>query len=816
MARQATLFQLSANLIIVSLLRSLLHACGRWLHRWQNWLVGALLVVGVLAGCRLWPHPSLQGWKPSSTAFYDDHGRLLRLTLASDDRYRLWVPLKDMSPQLVDAVLLHEDRWYRWHPGFNPYGLARGAWVTYVRHGNPQGGSTITMQLARSLWQLNTRTPWGKLKQVGRAIQLELFYSKQQILEAYLNDAPYGRNVEGAGAASIAYFNKPVGALSLPEALTLAVIPQDPARRLPRVPTRGPAGADGVINPQLTTSRNRLYARWLAGHPQDASLKPLFALPLNIRPLSRLPFEAPHAVEQLLAARQIDGEDHESRLRTTIDLDLQHTLERQITRYVARNNGIGIRNASAMLVDTRDMGIKAMVGSADYFNRSIQGQVNGTLARRSPGSTLKPFIYALGFDQGVLHPQTVLRDVPTSFGPYTPENFDGHFLGPITATDALNRSRNIPAVWVASQLHQPDLYQFLQQAGIGHLASEQHYGLALVLGGGEVTMQDLAGLYAMLANRGELKPLRLLASDPQVPGTRMLSDEASFMVMDMLRQHLRPDETTGAQPSHLPVYWKTGTSWAFRDAWTAGVFGPYVLIVWVGNFDSTSNQAFVGVDAAAPLFFQIVDGLEAERPQLAEPFRPRPGNVKRVQICLASGELPNQWCPEKGWTWFIPGKSPIRVSNVHRPVVIDDASGLPACPPYTGKRTHEEVYEFWPSDLQQVFAQAGIPRRKPPQNPECRNAGTPDGDPPQITSPVRGSVYAMRLKQLGQERIAFNATTDADAHALYWFVNDAYVGRSDPGTALYWQPRTAGSYSVRAIDDHGRIDQRTLEVGLVD
>jgi len=805
-----------ANLIIVSLLRRFLHARIGWLQRWQNWLVGALLVVGVLAGCRLWPHPSLQGWKPSSTAVYDDHSRLLRLTLASDDRFRLWVPLKDMSPQLGAAVLLHEDRWYRWHPGFNPYGLARGAWVTYVRHGNPQGGSTITMQLARSLWQLNTRTPWGKLKQVARAIQLELFYSKQQILEAYLNDAPYGRNVEGAGAASIAYFGKPVSALSLPEVLTLAVIPQDPARRLPSVPTRWGAGADSVINPQLTASRNRLYARWLASHPQDAAVKPLFALPLTIRPLSRLPFEAPHAVEQVLAAGRIDGDDHDSRVRTTLDLDLQRIIERQIARYVARNNGIGIRNASAMLVDTRDMGVKALVGSADYFNHSIQGQVNGTLARRSPGSALKPFIYALGFDQGVLHPQTVLRDVPTSFGPYTPENFDGHFLGPITATDALNRSRNIPAVWVASQLHQPNLYQFLQQAGIGRMASEQHYGLALVLGGGEVTMQELAGLYAMLANRGELRPLRLRASDPQVAGTRILSDEASFMVMDVLRQHLRPDEISGSQPSHLPVYWKTGTSWAFRDAWTAGVFGPYVLVVWVGNFDGTGNPAFVGVDAAAPLFFQIVDGLEAERGQPTEPFRPRPANLKRVQICLASGDLPNQWCPQRGWTWFIPGKSPIRVSNVHRPVVIDDASGLPACPPYAGKHTHEEVYEFWSSDLQQVFRQAGIPRRKPPQNPECRNAGTPDGVAPQITSPLRGSVYAMRLRQLGQERIAFNAATDADAHALYWFVNDAYVGRSDPGLALYWQPRTAGSYSVRAIDDHGRADQRSLQVDLIE
>src|SRR6202044_3424355 len=219
----------------------------------------------------------------------------------------------------------------------------------------------------------------------------------------------------------------------------------------------------------------------------------------------------------------------------------------------------------------------------------------------------------------------------------------------------------------------------------------------------------------MLANRGELRPLRTLASQPRTKGTRMLSEEASFMVMDMLRQNPRPDDAVAAQPSRLPLYWKTGTSWSFRDAWTAGSFGPYVLVVWVGNFDGSGNPAFVGVDAAAPLFFQIVDDAENGRAEMREPSRPPPSDLKRVEICLASGELPNQWCPQKGMTWFIPGKSPIRVSTVHRPVMIDDATGRPACPPYDGKRVHQEVYEFWSSDLQQVFIEAGIPRRKPPE-----------------------------------------------------------------------------------------------------
>ena len=808
---ERALYARIANMLTV--IRTSLKTVTRWILRWQNWLVGAALVFGLLVGCRLWPHQPLRGWFPSSTAVYDDKGRLLRLTLSSDQQYRLWVPLKDISPQLVQGVLLHEDRWYAWHPGFNPYGLLRGAWVTYVRHGAPQGGSTITMQLARLLWGLNTRAPMGKLRQLGRAAQLELFYSKREILEAYLNDAPYGANVQGAGTASLVYFGKQANQLTLPEALTLVVIPQDPSRRLQ---TGQNASNDALASRGVTDARNRLYDAWVNKYPQDASWKPLFALPLTLRPLNRLPFEAPHAVEQALASQQVSDDSGNPILPTTIDLDLQKSVQRQIALYVKRNASRGINNASAILVDTRDMSIKAMVGSANYRDASIQGQVNGTLAKRSPGSTLKPFIYALGFDQGVLQPQTVLRDVPTAFGPYTPENFDGHFLGPITATQALIRSRNIPAVWVASQLHQPSLYDFLQQSGISRLASEQHYGLSLVLGGGEVSMQELAGLYAMLANQGVFRPLRLRADEPQVTGTRMLSEEATFMVMDILRQNPRPDDAVGMQSMRMPVYWKTGTSWAFRDAWTAGNVGPYTLVVWVGNFDGSGNPAFVGVDTAAPLFFQIIDALHAEHVPMGEPIRHMPANLKRVQICLASGNLPTQWCPQKGMTWFIPGKSPIKVDDIYRPVVIDDATGNAACPPYDGKHTHVEVYEFWPSDLQRVFQQAGMPRRAPPANPACQGGQRIDGGAPSITSPLRGSTYTLRLKQLDEERIPFTATSDADAHSLYWFVDDAYVGRSSPNELMYWQPHSAGRYTIRVVDDHGRADQRLLDINLVD
>lgn len=783
----------------------------RWLRRWQNWLVGIALIVAILAGCRLWPHPPLRDAFPQSTAIYDDAGHLLRLTLASDGQYRLWTPYRDISPQLVDAVLMHEDQWYWWHPGFNPWGLLRGAWVTYVRHGRPQGGSTVTMQLVRLMVHLDTRTPLGKLHQIVLAVRLELFYSKQQILTAYLNYAPYGGNVVGVGTASLVYFDKPARELTLPEAMTLAVIPQNPSRRLDV--RRGRGGI--VAAPSLVRARNRLFRHWLQKQPADRQWQAVFAMPLALRNTAQLPFAAPHAVDQLIATAHATGVQLPSHVDLTIDRDLQTLLERQVHDYVQQNKSVGIRNATAILVDTRDMGIKAMVGSVDYFDKAISGQVNGTLAERSPGSTLKPFIYALGFDQSVLGPETVLRDVPTSFGPYTPENFDGRFLGPVTATQALSRSRNIPAVWVDSQLHDPNLYGFLKEAGVRHLASEQHYGLALVLGGGDVTMQDLARMYALLANHGVLRPLRLRKRAAQVQGKRLLSAAASFMVTDMLKKAQPPGAAFGTKPTGLPMFWKTGTSWAFHDAWTVGGFGPYVLVVWVGNFDSTPNPAFVGIDAAAPLFFRIHDAMRAADPGLRALRSPLPPRLKRVRICLATGMLPSRWCPAQGWTWFIPGVSPIKVGNVYRPVVIDEATAKPACPPYAGKRTHTEVFQFWPSDLAAVFARAGIPIRKPSGNPDCTGAGQPDGDPPGITSPLRHSTYAMRLDQPDGNAITFTATGDADVRELYWFVDDAYIGRSRPNQSLDWTAPRAGTWRVRVVDDHGHADSRVLQVSLV-
>jgi penicillin-binding protein 1C len=743
----------------------------------------------VLAAVRFWPHAPLAERVPLSTAIYSADGELLRVTLSADDQYRLWTPLPQMSPALVDAFLLKEDRWFYWHPGVNLPTLTRAAFRTW-RGAGRQGGSTISMQLARLLYRLNTRTPSGKLRQITAALSLEARYSKHDLLEAYLNLAPFGGNVQGVGAASYILFGKPPARVTLGEAVTLAVIPQSPHRQ----------------RDKLLTARTRLASLWLAQHRTTDTDRRQLDTPIGARGEFAMPYLAPHFVDSLLAARP----GRPARIDTTLDAGLQRTVERQIQRYIDQYGDRGIRNASALLVDTHDMSVKAWIGSANYWNESIDGQVDGVLAKRSPGSALKPFIYGMALDQGILHPRTILRDSPSSFGPFTPENFDGRFFGPIPAEEALIRSRNVPAVWVSMQLKQPTLYGFLQTAGISRLQPESHYGLALALGGGEVTMEELAGLYTMLANQGVLRSLH---TTPQIPkdGPRLLSAEAAFITLDMLRHNPRPDDD-GAPPmrNRWPIAWKTGTSWGFRDAWSVGVVGPYVLVVWIGDFTGRGNPSFVGIDAAAPLFFRIADAVNfARAKEPALPLTPPPG-VSKVAVCAESGDLPNVWCPHKIDTWYIPGKSPIRVSQLHRGVAIDIASGRPTCPPYSPETTRWEVYEFWSSDMRKLFREAGMPRRMPPPLPACAAEDSTDG--PRIASPLLGVTYTLRHSR-PDAVIALETSAAADVRNVFWFDGGALIGKSPVGGgALAWRPAQDGAHLIRVIDDHGRAAERDVQV----
>jgi penicillin-binding protein 1C len=754
--------------------------------------------------------PSLRSEVSFSQAVYDRSGKLLRLTLSRDEKYRLWLPLKAISPVLVKATLLHEDRWFRFHPGVSPTALFRAVWHTYVKSDRKIGGSTITMQLARIRYNINSRTVGGKVNQIAAALWLELLYSKSDILEAYLNLVPYGLNIEGAGAASLIYFHKNADKLTLADALTLSVIPQSPARRMTHR-----SSEETRPHQSLEQARKVLFDKWAAGNPKDKDQKSLMDLPVILHNPTDLPFLAPHFANEALETDPFDPV-----LRTTLDLSLQKLVERLTRQYIASKRSEGIQNAAVLLIDHRTMEVKAQLGSVNFLDPAIQGQVNGVRAKRSPGSALKPFIYGLGIDQGIIHPLTMLKDAPMSFGAYNPENFDNEFVGPIKARDALVKSRNIPAVEIASRLAPPGLHGFLLRAGITRMRDESFYGMSLALGSSEVTMEELVKLYAMLANEGTLKPLKFFKEQKSEDGVTMLSREASFLVLDMLASNPPPYQGYRSDwlRDQMSVSWKTGTSFGFRDAWSIGVAGPYVLAVWIGNFDGEGNPAFIGREAAAPLFFEIVDSLRSQDPEMSSYHGRGLADLKvsRVEVCSLSGKLPGPACGHTVPTWFIPGKSPIETCDIHRRIFISRQTGLRACAD-GAPGTRSEVYEFWPSDLLAIFKQAGIPRRvPPPYEPGCRMEDTAaKGAGPQITSPREGVTYSLRASTLGSERVPLTAVTDADTRIVHWFVNEEYVGRSSSGKPFFWTPKP-GRFVVRAVDDQGRSATRDLVTKIVD
>lgn len=744
----------------------------------------ALFVSGVLI-LFFSPVPPLLEGVSFSRAVYDKDQHLLRLSLSQDDKFRLYTPLQECSPQLIQATLLQEDQYFYNHYGINPVSLLKAFWQTYVAKSRRVGASTITMQLARIRYGINSKNSLGKLWQIVRALHIELHYSKDQILEAYLNLAPYGSNIEGIGAASLIYFDTQAKSLSLPQAITLSLIPQNPNKR-------------ARATPELNTSRALLFERWLQLHPEDKDKQVFFNLPLEMHTIHDLPFKAPHLVNSILKTNSLQT------IKTSLDLRTQEVVERITRHYLQRKHGLGVFNAAVLLVDTRDMHVKALLGSANFFDKSISGQINGVETRRSPGSTLKPFIYGLAIDQGLIHPNTVLKDVPHSFNGYNPENFDYDFMGPIKAKDALVLSRNVPAVYLSNQLHAPNLYQFLEAAQVSNLKPESQYGLSLNLGGVELTMKELTALYAMLVNEGVWKPIHLQKQEGTEISKRLLSPEASYLVLDMLKNTDPVSQTSGS--------WKTGTSSGFRDAWTLGTFGPYVLAVWIGNFDNSANQAFVGKDIAAPLFFELVHGIRQERgPLISLEKDPKSMHLQQVQVCKASGMLPTPYCTDTEATWFIPGKSPIKTDTIFREVAINPETGLRTC--HIDEHTRFEIYEFWPSDLLKIFKAAGIQRRTPPFfEADCLLTET-HGLSPEITSPQAGLTYVIRVDQKQNNTIPLTAVTDAGIEFVYWFINESFIAKTKADEPFMW-PAKPGKFMIRVVDEHGLAAARAIDVRL--
>ena len=582
--------------------------------RAHRWIIATALTLALGAGARdavdKWvaatPMPPLL--TATGAEVLDRDGQTLRIYTVAGGRWRL-------APGRVDAAFIrmliaYEDRRFHAHAGVDPRAILRAGTQAALNGGITSGASTLTMQVARLLEDGSTGQWAGKLRQIRLALALERRLSKDQILQIYLARAPYGGNIEGIRAATLTWFGKEPARLTPAEAALLVALPQSPeARRPDRHPAAARAARDRVLD---------RMARQGALSAEAANAAKLDPVPTRRRPFPAL---APH-----LADRAIAGDPAALRHDLTLDAAFQSQLEALAARAV---RGLpGAVSVAIVLADHRSGDILASVGSAGYSGGARQGFVDMTQALRSPGSTLKPVIYAMAFDRGLAHPQTLIDDAPVHFGPYAPQNFDGHFRGEVTVADALRQSLNIPPVRLMDAMGPAHLMDVMRRAGMHPELPGDHAGLAVALGGVGVSLTDMVQLYAALARGGEAIPLHWRQGEGGgAPGTRILGRAAAWQVGDILSGLTPPPNA----PSRALAY-KTGTSYGHRDAWALGWDGAHVAGVWIGRPDGTPVPGAFGGDLAAPILFEAFQRL---KPRF-DPLPPPPPDT----LIVGTAELP--------------------------------------------------------------------------------------------------------------------------------------------------------------------------------
>lgn len=616
----------------------------RWLKvaRWGTVaLLSALLLLDLC-----FPIP-LPRQRDTSTLVVARDGTPLRAFADRDGVWRYPASLDTVSPLYVQALLNYEDRNFWRHPGINPVALARAGWQ-WMRHGRiVSGGSTLTMQVARILdrgAKTSTRTPWGKSKQLLRALQLEAHLSKREILALYLNRAPYGGTIEGVEAASWAYLGKPASRLSHAEAALLTVLPQSPSRLRPdRDPDAARRARDKVLE------RMQALGVWSRAEVDDARIEPVVARSLQ-----------PPRLAALLAERLRRAHPKSERIVSTIDADLQRTLEERVAAYFSQ---LPERTSAALLVvDNVTLDARAYVGSVIYGDKARLGHVDMVQAWRSPGSTLKPFLYGLALDDGLIHSESLLVDAPQAFGDYRPANFDTEFNGPVGAAEALRLSLNVPAVDVLDRVGPTRFAARLANAGIElKFPRGARPNLALILGGTGVRLEDLVGAFAAMNRDGIAGGVRYAAGDARIE-RRLLSPGAAWIVREILEANPRPGQVADTfDPGLRPkVAWKTGTSYGFRDAWAIGATRRYTVGVWVGRPDGTPLPGQYGAVTALPLLFEVVDSLPRTRGDAVP--HPAPASVSETEICWPLGiaaemQAPSS-CHRRMKAWVLDGAVP--------------------------------------------------------------------------------------------------------------------------------------------------------------
>jgi len=729
---------------------------------------------------RLFPLPDHVEY---STIVTDNKGDVIHAFLTSDDKWRMKTTLEEISPLLRKTIIEKEDRMFYRHPGINPLAVGRALFHNIVKGKRTSGASTITMQVARAL-EPKSRSYGNKLIEMFRAFQLEKKYSKNEILQLYLNLVPYGGNIEGVKSASILYFKKNPDHLSLAEITALSIIPNRPSSLVM-----------GKHNDEIVKERNR----WLKKFAEESVFTQDEIRDALSEPLTASRGSVPRLAPHLALKLKKQGGDI---IHTTIEMNNQLKIEKLVADYVRTIRLNNIRNAAVVVIDNQSHRVISYIGSGNFYDTLDGGQVNGAAAIRQPGSTLKPLVYGMCIDEGLLTPKAIITDVAVSYEGYAPENYDKQFNGYVTMEYALEHSLNIPAVKALNILGKDKLVQMLARCNFTQIKKDQaKLGLSMILGGCGTTLEELTGLYSSFANQGVyFTPQVSLALSPPPTGTRILSEPAAHMINETLSKVNRPDFPLNWQSTErMPrIAWKTGTSYGRRDAWSIGYNKRYTVGVWVGNFSGTSNPELSGATMATPLLFKIFNSIDYDSDQ--EWFN-TPKDCDIRQVCSETGLLPTDHCERLSTDYFIPLVSSMaKCSNMEEVYLSGDEklSYCRLCAPEAGYK--KKWFRIVSPDMQHYFEEHRVAyTRIPPHNPACEKLFKSGA--PIITSPRNGTEYLISKKSPEPVQLACNVSNDVSR--VYWYINNRFYKAADATSKQFFVPGD-GPVKISCTDDKGR------------
>lgn len=758
--------------------------------RWQKILsILFLLLLTILIT------PSIRFSNDYSVVVLDKDGQILRIFLNKKDTWRL-PPAEDKIPKkLEQAVLQFEDRYFYYHPGVNIFALSRALWQNLNSREIVSGASTISMQVAR-ISRPKARTYLNKFLEILQALKLELFHSKKDILNIYLNNAPYGGNIVGYRAASLRYFRKMPQSLSWSEAATLAVLPNAPSLISP------------TVNPQKLRQKRdrllRLLRRRKIISPETYTLALLESIPQ-------------HSFGSKIFAAHLARSLHtkfprKSVLQTTIDRNLQQQAEGLTREHSRFLRSLGINEAAVLIAETQSGKVRAYVGSVDFWER----QVDGVQAPRSSGSILKPFLFALSMDNGLLLPQTLIQDVPSFFGSFSPANANRRYSGITTARQALVRSLNVPAVRLLNKFGLQAFYYFLQQGGLRTLfRPADEYGLPLILGGAEVNLWDMCTLFRGLGREGRFSALSVL-QDAAAKGRerRLISQGAAWLTLDILKEVKRP----GAEyywrqyQNQWPLAWKTGTSYGQRDGWAIGVNPQWTIGVWVGNFEGQGNANLSGAACAGPLLFAIFRHLPKNAEQAW--FKKPGANLQQVRLCRESGFIAGEYCPHSITAEAPAGMKPLAVCPYHKQIYVNKAESEQVCSLCWQEGDYKAVTRLiYPPQVSYILRKNGRQMQNiPPHRKSC--PGLLLQNPLKIVYPRKNaSIWVPRDIDGNYQKVTCRAAHRLKGSKLYWYLDTFYKGSSSGEHVLALKFKK-GRHMLEVVDESGNRDKVSFFVNL--